>query len=188
MSLLINKVHKWAFVHIPKTGGTSVNKVLLNQEGTEFITSHDSIRMVPDENFFIFTTVRNPYTRFFSAWLHGIRKNIYPSDFGSFLKQFNESDVWFLPQTYYIEQGKTNNRKVSYIAKYENIRKDVNKAFERINIHSPLPHLNKNPIYEKHPNLNQEKYYSFLYTDEMKMWVRERYKDDFKQFNYELEI
>lgn len=189
MSLLINKSQKWAFIHIPKTGGTSVNKLLLENSNTEFITSHDSIRIVPDDNYFIFTIVRNPYTRFMSAWLHGIRKGIYSTNFNEFIKNLNENDVWFLPQQYYIEQGKTSNRKISFIVKYENLVSDIKKPLEYIGVHNTIPHLNRNPIYDRHPTLNQEKYYKHLYKDEwMKDLVLERYKNDFTLFNYGLDI
>lgn len=189
MSLLINKTQKWAFIHIPKTGGTSVNKVLLDINDTEFITSHDSIRAIPDDNYFVFTIVRNPFTRFMSAWLHGIRKGNYSTDFNKFIKEFNQNDVWFLPQQYYFEQGKTEKRKITYTVKYENLESGIKKPFEFLKIHSDLPHLNKNPIYDRHPVLNQEKYYKHFYTEEwMKDWVRERYKNDFTLFNYGLDI
>lgn len=190
MSLLINHVRKWAFIHIPKTGGTSLNNILLNQEGTERITSHDSIRVIPDNSdYFIFTIVRNPYTRFMSAWQHGIRVGRYSDNFNEFIENFNENDMWFLPQEYYFEQGKTNNKKISCVIRYENLSAGIKKPLEFINVHTTIPHLNRNPIYERHANLNQEKYYKFFYTENwMIEWVKERYKNDFKQFNYELEI
>ena len=62
-------------IHIPKTGGTSISSVLQEIEGTERITMHDSIRALPDSpNYFIFTFVRNPFTRLQSAFQHGVRK------------------------------------------------------------------------------------------------------------------
>ena len=35
MALLVNRINKWAFIHIPKTGGTSVSSILEGVNGTE---------------------------------------------------------------------------------------------------------------------------------------------------------
>ena len=75
MSLLINHYSKWAFVHIPKTGGTSITKVLLEDNNTEEVSVHDSLRMLDcDGTYFIFTVVRNPFTRICSAFEDEYRK------------------------------------------------------------------------------------------------------------------
>lgn len=190
MALLINRTDNWAFVHIPKTGGTTITNILLNQPNTERRTGHDSMRVIDTDNLFIFTFVRNPFTRIASAFLHGVRDGQYKNDFTWFLNNSNNKDLWLLPQTYYVNSGKTETKQISYIGKYENFENDLNKVLTKLNmLDTKIPHDNRNPIYDKLPNLNQEKYYKEYYTEEwMKDWVRERYKDDFKQFNYELEI
>ena len=44
-------------------------------------------------------------------------------------------------------------------------------------------------LWERHPNLNTYKLYKQYYNEEwMKDWVREKYKNDFTLFNYELDI
>lgn len=189
MSLLLNCTNSWAFVHIPKTGGTTLTNLLCKEEGTEFVTAHDSVRMVPD-NYFTFTFVRNPFTRLTSAWQHGVRKQKYSTSFSQFLHTVNLNDLWILPQTYYFKAGKTDYKKIDFVGKYENFTKDAKVILDKININvGNIPHLNKNPIYDKHPLLKQENYYKNFYTEEwMKDWVRDNYKDDFKQFNYELDI
>jgi len=190
LGLLINKQQNWAFIHIPKTGGTTITNILLKEDGCEKITGHDSLRKIDEDNLFIFAFVRNPFTRLTSAFLHGIRSGLYPRNFSQFLHNVNQNDLWLLPQSYYINSDKSNNKKISYIGRYENYQNDLKNILGKLNIlQEVIPHDNKNPIYDKHPNLNQEKYYKQIYTEEwMKDWVRERYKDDFKQFNYELEI
>jgi len=190
LGLLLNRAQKWAYIHIPKTGGTSLTTILNKIDGTETIAVHDSIRALNDvSKFFIFTIVRNPYTRMVSAYLHRLRKNEFKYDFQTFLKTYNENHLDILPQSYYINAGKTEDRQVSYIARYENYEDEIKKLLNKLNHNSKIPHLNKNPIYDKHPNLNQEKYYNTFYTEDwMKHIIKERYESDFKIFNYGLDI
>lgn len=190
MSTLISHSHKWGFIHIPKTGGTTISNILQKEQDCEVVTGHDSLRILDASNYFIFTFVRNPFTRLQSAFLHGVREGFYKNDFSYFLKNVNTNDLWLLPQSYYVNSGKTADKKISFIGKYENFTKDVDMIFDKLGIiNVELPHLNKNPKYDKHPNLQQDRYYKMLYDAEwQKDWVRERYKDDFKQFNYELDI
>jgi hypothetical protein len=191
LALLVNKTQGWGFIHIPKTGGTSITEILQHQIGTEKITGHDSIRRFENsEKLFIFTFVRNPYTRILSAYFHGMRKGEYNCSFEEFLKKSNGKGLHMLPQTFYTGSGSNNKQTLSYIGKYENFEKDLKFIFKKLDIkYTKIPHLNYNPIYDKQPNLKQESYYKHFYTEEwMKDWVRERYNDDFKQFNYDLEI
>jgi len=190
LGLIKNDAQKWAFIHIPKTGGTSLTSIIQNIEGSELVAVHDSIRAFDDvSNFFIFTIVRNPFTRIASAYSHRLRKNEYKKSFGEFITELSENHLDLIPQSYYINAGKDENKKVSFIAKYENYTNDIQKILKKINHRSSIPHLNRNPIYDKHPNLNQEKFYKNLYSqDWMIENILERYKDDFKIFNYELDL
>lgn len=191
MSLLLNRAQKWAFIHIPKTGGTSVSNVLSKLPNTEILHSHDSLRVLDDvSDYFIFTIVRNPYTRLQSAYQHGIRKKVYSADFSTFLENANDSDIWLMPQEYFVNAGKNRERKISFIGRYENFKKDLSYILTKLGIENKkIPHLNRNPIYDLHPNLKQENYYKFFYKEDwMVDWVRERYKNDFKIFNYGMDL
>ena len=191
MSLLINHYSKWAFVHIPKTGGTSITKILLEDTNTEEVSVHDSLRMLDcDGSYFIFTIVRNPFTRICSAFEDEYRKGNTEHDFGSYLNNIDPTNVWTFPQSYFINAGQTKDKKISHIARFENYEEDCNEILEKLNYSKTIPHLNRNPIYDRHPNLNIEEYYSKVYFTEDWMidWVRERYKDDFKIFNYGMDL
>lgn len=189
MSLLINRSQKWAFIHIPKTGGTSLTSILDKIDGTQLITSHDSIRWVEDTSSFIFTIVRNPYTRIASGYSHELRKGIHQYTFGEYLKNANPFHQWILPQSYYINAGSTETKKISFVARYENYKEDIQKILNTINHTSDIPHLNQNPLYQKNPNLNQEMYYKHFYTENWMIdWIKERYEDDFKIFNYDMDL
>ena len=189
MGLVINHSKKFGFVHIPKTGGTSITHILKKSNGTEGIAIHDSTRLLTNvDDYFIFTFVRNPFTRLTSSYFHVCRQEGFVS-FGDFIKNINLKDMWYFPQSYYINSSRENDNKISFIGKYENFTNDVNYVLKTIGFKYPIPHLNRHPLYEKHPNLKQQNYYKYIYTEEwMKDWVRERYENDFKIFNYELDF
>lgn len=68
----ISDAHRAAFVHIQKTGGTAIRHAILarmadcRREGAK----HGTVRQLPalDDDFFIFTVVRNPYRRLASMY------------------------------------------------------------------------------------------------------------------------
>ena len=54
MALLINHSEKWAFLHIPKTGGNSLSEILSTIKGTEFVTTHNDLSAFGNiEDYFI---------------------------------------------------------------------------------------------------------------------------------------
>jgi hypothetical protein len=190
VGLLINHKYKWAYIHIPKTGGTSITEILSQVDGTETIMSHGTINELGNiEDYFIFTFVRNPFTRL-ASWYDHIQRDTKSQSFSNFLKSIDTLDYLYFPQTYFTNHGKTDKKKISFVGKYENFSNDLNFVFKKLNINNTaIPHLNKNSMWEIHPNLNTQKLYKFYYNDGwMKEWVREKYKDDFKIFNYELDI
>ena len=99
MSLLINRKYKWVFVHIPKTGGSSISHILNKIEGTESIKTHGSILEVKDNisDYYKFTIVRNPYTRFMSEYFHQIRKKETNKNFEFYIKQVDTKGLHLIP-------------------------------------------------------------------------------------------
>lgn len=190
MSLLINRSNEWGYIHIPKTGGTSITSVLKKQEGTEFVSqSHNHIGKFENiKNYYIFCMVRNPFTRFASAYYHYCRDNGF-SSVRKFIDSIFEHDYLYFPQSYFTNNGSSSDKKLSFVGRYENYENDINHIFQNIGVQESLPHLNRNSIYDKHPQLNQHNFYKHMYQEEwMKDWVRERYKNDFKIFNYDMDI
>jgi hypothetical protein len=190
LSCIINHLNEWAYLHIPKTGGTSLTKILLEQKDSEEVITHGDLGNFGNiSNYFIFTIVRNPFTRIASAYQHNVRSGT-TTNFKHFLENIKPIDSWYFPQTYFLNHNQTSNRFVNFIAKYENYEIDVRYILNKIGIHNlEIPHENRNPIYNRHPNLNQTDYYKILYKDEWcKQWVLERYKNDFKIFNYDMDI
>tara|TARA_B100000900_G_scaffold405489_1_gene415159 strand:- start:1494 stop:2069 length:576 start_codon:yes stop_codon:yes gene_type:complete len=191
LSLLINRSKKWGFIHIPKTGGTSITSVLHKVKGTEYVTkAHNHIGKFENiKDYHIMCFVRNPYTRFASAYYHQTRINGWMS-INKFIENMDLNDYVFFPQYWFIQNGSTEDKKVTFIGRYENFINDFNLVMDYVGKdgHS-IPHHNRNSIYDKHPNLNQHDFYKHIYNDkDVKNWVEERYSNDFKIFNYELDI
>ncbi len=191
MSLLINRSKKWGFIHIPKTGGTSITSVLQNVKGTEYVTkAHNHIGKFENiKDYDIMCFVRNPYTRFASAYYHQTRKDGWIS-INKFIENIDLNDYLYFPQSYFTNNGSSEDKKVTFIGRYENFINDFNLIMKKIGKtgHS-IPHYNRNSIYDKHPNLNQHDFYKHIYNDtDVKNWVEKRYSNDFKIFNYGMDI
>jgi hypothetical protein len=191
LSLLINRSKKWGFIHIPKTGGTSITSVLQNVKGTEYVTkAHNHIGKFENiKDYDIMCFVRNPYTRFASAYYHQTRKDGWIS-INKFIENIDLNDYLYFPQSYFTNNGSSEDKKVTFIGRYENFINDFNLIMKKIGKtgHS-IPHYNRNSIYDKHPNLNQHDFYKHIYNDtDVKNWVEKRYSNDFKIFNYGMDI
>ena len=191
MSLLINRSKKWGFIHIPKTGGTSITSVLQNVKGTEYVTkAHNHIGKFENiKDYDIMCFVRNPYTRFASAYYHQTRKDGWIS-INKFIENIDLNDYLYFPQSYFTNNGSSEDKKVTFIGRYENFINDFNLIMKKIGKtgHS-IPHYNRNSIYDKHPNLNHHDFYKHIYNDtDVKNWVEKRYSNDFKIFNYGMDI
>lgn len=190
MGLIINRSQKWAFIHIPKTGGNSVSKILLSVPESEQIMVHGTLNQLIDvDGYFIFSFVRNPFTRLASWYEHKKREGNIQL-FSSFVESIEPLDFLFFSQEYYLHHGQRENKKVSFVGRYENFNNDLKYISNQIGISlNEVPHLNKNIYWEKHPNLNTYKLYKQYYNEEwIKDWVRNKYKNDFSIFNYELDI
>jgi hypothetical protein len=133
--------------------------------------------------------VRNPYTRFASAYYHQTRKDGWIS-INKFIENIDLNDYLYFPQSYFTNNGSSEDKKVTFIGRYENFINDFNLIMKKIGKtgHS-IPHYNRNSIYDKHPNLNQHDFYKHIYNDtDVKNWVEKRYSNDFKIFNYGMDI
>lgn len=190
MSLIVNHKNKWAYIHIPKTGGTSLTSILLNVDGSEQVTTHGSLNQLNNvDDYFIFTMVRNPYTRI-ASWYEHTKRDIVLQTFKDFLLKIDPLDFLYFPQEWYAYHGKTDKTRISYVGKYENFEQDSMRIFKKIGIKvDSIPHLNRNVYWEKYPNLNTHNLYKQYYTEEwMRDWIKTKYKNDFKLFEYDMEL
>jgi len=184
----INGKKKIVHIHIPKTGGTSLEATGLF--GTPIIRHHtlqfyidlyqydDRINL---DDYFKFAFVRNPYDKFASGVLNHIldRGALEPvkdkrKQFNDFILENNDKfGLWIMthPQYKFVEvNGKVG---VDFIGKMENMAEDWRKICDIIGVKVNVGHKNKSG-----------RKYDSIYTPETKAIVREYYKRDFELFNY----
>ena len=70
--MLIDKNKGFAFIHIPKTGGNSVIKMLNLEKPTNILLIHEPIDRTAEDlsNLFTFAFVRNPFDRLYSTYTY----------------------------------------------------------------------------------------------------------------------
>ena len=202
---------KITFIHIPKTGGTSLNK-LFKRRGINIINHNirdKGFRYLKeisknDDDEIRFCYVRNPYDRVVSAFFYlskgGINRgdyedalkfNIlkYQGDFESFVKyELYESSPIF-EQMHFKEQYKwicdnNGNILVDEILRFEDFGNEILSFFKKNNLKVPFMwRLRGVP----HKNSSKKDNYKTYYSEETKNIIAKVYETDFKLFYYSTE-
>jgi len=190
---MISKNLKCIYIHIPKTGGMSIESML----GEDLEKIHQSSIKIkhgtPKEwkypkywgYYYKFTFVRNPWDRVVSAYLY----NLKMSDTNSLqhdrekikgygIDGFNEyvlNDLqdtksrFFLPCSNWIK-----GYKYDFIGKLENFEKDMSFICKKMGI----------SYIDTHLNMTKRDKYSNYYNEKAKKIIEHIYRDDISMFNY----
>tara|TARA_A100001037_G_scaffold63293_1_gene55377 strand:+ start:79048 stop:79626 length:579 start_codon:yes stop_codon:yes gene_type:complete len=189
--MIISHKYKFIFTHIPKCGGVSIYNIFNTPRRNQ---THLMIRDQPVslqkqvKKYFNFCFVRNPWSRFLSAYSYlrrggrGSRGDLQGAKIiNQFenLKEFSYNfdkikndfvDKHFYEQVYWIDD------KVDFIGRFENLQQDFDIICDKIGIpHQQLPHTNK----------TKHKHYTEYYDDETREIVAEKYAKDIEMFGYE---
>ena len=173
---------RFLFIHIPKTGGKSIMSILFDRTGGACHKRASEYKILP---FYTFCFVRNPFSRFYSAYKYYLRGgNLRKYDlkyqkeikkyqtFSNFVKSFNgfiyKNNTHFIPQYLYIY--KNNKCLVDYIGKFETLESDFEPIRKKYNF-KKLPHLNKS-------GGNKDEWKDH-YTKELADFIYEKYRKDF---------
>ena len=136
------------------------------------------------DNYFVFSTVRNPYDKMVSAYKHGAwgvvdhHKESF-EDFIDSLLPGNQRELTDL-----LDRGKNHfmpwttmfdHNKVDFVIRFENLGEDIAYAFNTVGIKASLPK----------ENVSREKNeYQSFYTSRTKEIVTALYKKDLELFDY----
>jgi len=192
------------FIHIPKTGGTSVRESLKNEhpELSLVHNTHDHIlkhiKIKDLDNYFKFAFVRNPWDRLVSTFFHLSNENSrvhhhsrvrskeyykrYNGNFDLFMKDFAKGHIpykrLYKPQykltTYNKYLFKTCNIP-DFIGKFESLQSDFEKLCEMLDLKKyKLPFM----------RTSKHKHYTSYYNDWSKKVVEKIYKKDIMLFDY----
>jgi hypothetical protein len=188
------------FVHIPRTGGTSIETALgmggdwlVENTETMFgrisspefqdytattvtlqhLSAEQLSRLVPGfKKYFRFSVVRNPWDRMVSTYCYQMRAEGY--SFDEFLEATEGSaSAWHVPQSRLLLDG-PGRELVDFVARFENLAQDFRHVCERLGIERVLPH--RNGLVHGH--------YRGYYDEDSRAIVARRYREDIERFGY----
>ena len=187
--------YRACFVHIPKCGGTTVEQLIFNDNndrysedesgGRYYGTDHSNILAFSKYyHFYIFTFVRNPYTRIISIFNYymnngngGLSDSNLISDkknttLDNFLDLYNCNQIPHLnTQFFYLKDSK----EINHIAKFENYIIELKKILSILKIEN-----------KEIKNFRKTKKVNHLITPKFIEKVNKIYKIDFIRYNYKM--
>jgi len=196
---MISHKYKFIFIHIPKTGGTSIEKIFYHDADKKDVENkhHKFSQIKNDKNYFSFSFVRNPWDLTVSMYNY-----LWVSEF-SFPKSWRNTNPEFAKLSFsdwvthdYFQTGTIrcidvprregegllqydwikSDKNIDFIGKFENLQADFNFVCGKIGIKPrKLPHVN---------NTNH-RHYTQYYNKETSEIVAEKYARDIEYFNYE---
>ena len=205
---MISHDYKCIFIHIPRTGGTSIEHAVFGgnwwsiDKKTKHITASQAKKFYAEywDSYFKFSFVRNPFDRAisllnFSEMYYGSKESQiltlnhidwYKQRFGApytveYDHRFYErSDV--IKETHAPNQvyGNIIDEEIDFVGKFENLQDDVDFVYEKLGIKKKVvPHAAKSAKLSS----DKRSHYESL---AIKRLVAELYYNDFKQFGYDL--
>ena len=190
---MISHDHQFIFVHIGRTGGSSLERVAgvpvtknpatMITGNTDFLEKHKGFshfwKKYPEEckSFFKFTIIRNPYDRLVSAWRW--RRSIV-KDHECSLREFlmTRNDRWGYQAQPKLEGLSFDESlaKLDFIARFETLQDDIRYIFSVVGLD-----------YTKYPHVNQTQhrpYWEYFDKETLKLF-NDKFGEDVEFFGYE---
>ena len=196
---MINHKHKFIFIHIPKTGGTSIEKLFhANADEKDVANKHAKLSEIQNaQNYFCFSFVRNPWDLTVSMYKYLWTSSYsWPIRWRANHKEFSKltfsnwvNHEFFQSPTirsadiasnrgidkFQCDWIKSKNKSIDFVGRFENLQEDFNTVCDKIGIpRQKLPHTNK----------TDRKHYTEYYDDETREIVAEKYTKDIESFGY----
>ncbi|WP_223669262.1 sulfotransferase family 2 domain-containing protein [Kangiella shandongensis] len=188
--------HKCIFIHIPKVAGTSILRALGHNGSRDHATyrEYKVANSSKFEKYFKFTFVRNPVTRFESAFRYyksgGNQRStdeyffniinqykMSADDFCEFIadKQHYIYTPMFWPQTlYFLEVGESCQ--VDFIGRFESIGEDFNSVLTKLGVKGKLERINQS---------GSDISGKVVLSKNSESIIRDIYQHDYEFLNYE---
>ncbi|MDO6562455.1 sulfotransferase family 2 domain-containing protein [Amphritea sp. 1_MG-2023] len=198
---MISIQKKFLFIHVPKTGGNSIQNILKvyseddivvlakHQDGIErfevrnkiydikkhSILSHYKSVLEPDtyESLFKFATIRNPWEKMISFYFSPHR-GVKKWDRNNFIALLNN----VAPLRHYVCEGAQSikvDSELDYLIKFENLDEDFGIVCKNLGIPEiTLPRRNQ----------SNRRHYSKYYDSELIQLVEDRFKEEIEFGNY----
>lgn len=188
---MVSNKHRFIFVHIIKTGGTSIEDFFGGRKIHKYAINYK--KEIPSnkwKNYFKFTFVRNPWDKMVSQYFYikkNCREKYVPLSFKDFILAFDhcgESEyiqkkgvrITYNPIQLPWIMDNLGYPLVDFIGRFETLQKDFDKICEKLKIQKHiLPHENK----------SDHKHYSKYYDQETKEIIARKFKRDIEYFNYD---
>ena len=187
--------HQCIFVHIPRTGGTSIEQKLglfetpfhTAQDHRPIYVIHNEVDKKEFDRYFKFTIVRNPWSRLFS-WYKCVLNDVeYKQSLGvpdscSFHDFITtHSDQWVLkPQLYWLKDT-SDMVHMDFIGRFNRLEHDFAKVGKLLGLKdTSLPRLLPAPELKT----SGEQSYHHHYDPELKKIVADRYAEEIELFGF----
>jgi hypothetical protein len=196
--------NKIIFIHIPRTGGTSIEKFFFKHQNfrdfgvddkgnyiqhyslpeliNKNLVSNDQVK-----NYYKFAFVRNPWDRILSEFLFQKKHEsiVTNMSFEIFLEETSKllndqpsllSSIRGISKHLGQQHDYTKNSELNFIGRFENLQEDFEKVLSFIG-HTPSIYLTKE-------NSSKHEHYSHYFNQKTKDLVAKIYHDDIHVFDY----
>ena len=203
--MLLSQEKRFLFIHIQKTGGTSMTKMFRDEmkDLKSYRNPHSPLSAMEEryEAYYKAAFVRNPYDRMLSWYtmIDEMRKKLSSEQIDQYKNKvqrevmlnadnftefiFNCEYVtsrsgWLPFHKNQIDYISNENGEVAidFIGRFENLAEDMEKLGEKLGLsHVTLPHVNR----------SKHRAYQSYYTEETKQVITKRFKRDLEYFKYQ---
>lgn len=175
--------NKFIFIHINKTGGSSITKLLVNAENPpqkhNWAWWYKKYKPTEFNTYFKFSIIRNPWDKLLSQYFFRVKDN---TQHGYIESAKDMSFLDFLLNPFPAKHASQHSKLfegdvclVDFIGRFENLQEDFNTICDKIGVpQQELPHVNK----------TKHKHYAEYYDEETKQIVAEKYAKDIEYFGY----